>query len=821
MADYGTLVARDAQQFPYGEFEHVMEPTAAFPGTLTEGGAIQPAVQSVHDGGYSHPMEPTADFGDTFTTSPKGLRGLGDGYFLQEANLTDKVLNGAPNGRATVAGDLVLDLVVAGSSTGVGTVPPAQLLNDYYLTANQVDAKATASLTLRNTKHLDAVVEGRATAHDPLEFGALGAWSAAVLADSPLLFARFEEPSGTAVLNDPSLGGATVGALSSAGLRAANQGMPNTAGGIGLRQNTYNTSNNPVTFNVGAGTIFDTTPQSYTVEFWAKITPDSGNEQILFWSSGPWSDLGTWLWVSVPTDGTLRVFRGGISGGSDGRGRVHINGDASYSSNFYIADSKAHLISVTFDMTSGVLNVYVDGVLIGTDTRTVDEGNDSGKTSTNWSFAQAPIMNWRGVIDELAFWRTALTQQQVATHYNAATFAAQIKATSSGKATTQAFLTFPGEEVEQLEGSSAGQATGSATELRLVGLYKKKVLEDSPFVYISKVDGGGYLPVYNDPAIGGERFGNSQADKGLASNVLSSLVETEASNSLKGRYEGSNGYNPTTPTVWANRSAESFTMEMWFRVTYEPPAGETSFTPLAEMYGQDTTNAYYTKAYLMLVPGGGIKAAHQYASPKAGGIDNTPMPAGSVITASSGRVNDGFPHHIAVTWDAAIGNGLLSLYIDGVLASAVSPALANTRTMAVVDSISFGQFNDTFTIDEPSVIASALSASRIEEHYLAGFYADHPMRGTAAGKATASLKAGQDRELVGLSAGSSFLQERQPLEALVVASSMIEADLQSLLIRSVSGASAGRASVTADDVRTRRPNELFEQYQKGTRAAFT
>lgn len=63
MPALGAFNAFDAQQYPFGDYEHVMEPTAAFPGTLSEAMAIQ----YLHDGGYSHPMEAMADFGDTFT----------------------------------------------------------------------------------------------------------------------------------------------------------------------------------------------------------------------------------------------------------------------------------------------------------------------------------------------------------------------------------------------------------------------------------------------------------------------------------------------------------------------------------------------------------------------------------------------------------------------------------------------------------------------------------------------------------------------------------------------------------------------------------
>jgi hypothetical protein len=90
------------------------------------------------------------------------------------------------------------------------------------------------------------------------------------------------------------------------------------------------------------------------------------------------------------------------------------------------------------------------------------------------------------------------------------------------------------------------------------------------------------------------------------------------------------------------------------------------------------------------------------------------------VQADGYPVNDGLPHHLAMTYDGTT----LRLYVDGVErgtpSTAVSGALVTSNTPFHVASISGTDAGCDYRVDEAAYYHTALSAARIEAHYEAG-----------------------------------------------------------------------------------------------------
>lgn len=414
MADRGTAVAYDADEALLVDFQHVMEPTAAFIDTflVAEADLEQPWTDVET---YGHPFDGPSDFADQFTVDPNGT-----GWYMTEPVTGQAKLQGAPNASASVEGVLELELGLSGSSAGSAVVPNAPLPLWHEIEGVSSGIAALSAPALRNLVLLDGSVAGQG-AVSTRKLGNLGAYRAAVLEDSPSILLHLSETSGTTAFNATELGGAATATYS--GSYALGQTSLVESEAVGAFRTTSNFSpGGRITTSAAA---LPPPPVNFSYEFWVKTTR---------------SDEGL-LSVGVSTDSGSRFLY--VATQPTGRVTVYLRTDQIAQSAIRVNDGAPHHVVVTFQKNGGddlgVLSLYVDGVLNGQ--RATTGAVPAGGWGTYASGSEPMLLGMAPTtFDEWAMYDRALSPERIEAHYRAAWFDPKLTATSLGQASALATL---------------------------------------------------------------------------------------------------------------------------------------------------------------------------------------------------------------------------------------------------------------------------------------------------------------------------------------------------------------------------------------------
>lgn len=210
------------------------------------------------------------------------------------------------------------------------------------------------------------------------------AYSDVILADTPLLYWKLEETSGTFVESGSHAGSPTNGTA----LTRNVNGIP--AGGKAVQFNNSTTGQSKVGKAVAASYL----NASYSTEVWLKTTKLDATIWMYF--ASPWAYLNT-----------------------NGSGKVsynHIDGTPLVGTTT-VTDGNWHHIVTTFDGTSKQAKIYVDGNLEATGNRPSTQLTTNANFGLSEERSNSFAMN--GTMDEFAFYPKVLTSTDVSEHYTA------------------------------------------------------------------------------------------------------------------------------------------------------------------------------------------------------------------------------------------------------------------------------------------------------------------------------------------------------------------------------------------------------------------
>lgn len=235
-------------------------------------------------------------------------------------------------------------------------------------------------------------------------------YSSEVLADSPTLYAKLDDTSGTTCVDS-----------SGTGLNGVYNGSPTL--GVAALINagsavTFNGSSGSASFDEGAGTTLNCTTGVLTVEAWIKTSQSgSTNPQIVCADD---SANRRFMQFRLSTTGKLEFIlltSGGTAHVCDGTTTIN--------------DGASHHVVGTYDGTT--MKVYVDGVQDGTLTVTFTPGNASPLFNIAQRRSSGSSTNFfNGTIDEVAYYKaTALTSTRIAAHHSAGVGVATVTGAAS------------------------------------------------------------------------------------------------------------------------------------------------------------------------------------------------------------------------------------------------------------------------------------------------------------------------------------------------------------------------------------------------------
>lgn len=217
-----------------------------------------------------------------------------------------------------------------------------------------------------------------------------------VLADSPALYWRLGEPSGTTAAdasgngrtgeykNTPTLG--VVGALSGSG-------DSNTAVGFEAASNERcDSSYNPFS----AGT-------SFAVECWAYAIQNATNNRLLGTSTNP----GGW---------NIVVNNGAGTRGVSFDPNTNVAGAAEWANAFPGNEQWVHVV-LNFNNAGNSAELFINGESKGSKTAE----NDFSAGPGNFQVGTAGAVPWNGRIDEVSLYLSLLSAERVSAHYLAGT----------------------------------------------------------------------------------------------------------------------------------------------------------------------------------------------------------------------------------------------------------------------------------------------------------------------------------------------------------------------------------------------------------------
>ena len=233
----------------------------------------------------------------------------------------------------------------------------------------------------------------------PLGATPTDAYGKAVIADSPALYYRLDEPSGAAAID-----------YSGNGDDGIYYGGSATAETYGVTSPVTNTGDTAVTFDGAAGSNAASSqsfnnPTVYAEELWFNTTTTNGGKLIGFGSnqSGASGSYDRHVYMENSGQLTFGTYNGNVN---------TTTSSASYN------DGKWHYLAATQD--GGGMKLYVDGQLVGTNPHA-----DAQSYSGYWRIGGDNLSGWSngsyfaGSIDEAAVYSTALNQAQISAHYSA------------------------------------------------------------------------------------------------------------------------------------------------------------------------------------------------------------------------------------------------------------------------------------------------------------------------------------------------------------------------------------------------------------------
>jgi len=421
MTDRGTLTAvQTADQYQQDGYEHLVWP--GHPSDFGDQFFVQDAPTETFgedDANYHHtPFHPGIDFGPDYTR-PLG----GDGWYLTEAVTTDKKLQGAPNGRSSVSGEISMQLGLGPAASGGSSVLSAPALLKTVGLGAGAAGKSSIAATLTNTKNLSGASAGSSVINPKIALTVPGKYRNAVLADSPTIYldySHFTEPS--SLYNDPSLGGQQYGT------------MYGTQYGYKFGPSLIETEISPSVPPNGNPSwsssfgLFTTVPPSHTVEFWYQKTTDlayTQNAETLFYgyANTPAGYTYYWLRIYLDPDSRVRVERA-YSASDPGR--------VSMKSQKKIRDGVPHQLAVTWNGETSTCTLYIDGQFEVSQVTTA--GVPSPLTTSNIS----QNLN-ADALDDLSIYPTALAPGRIQAHYLAA-WTNEAPARTAGSSETTATL---------------------------------------------------------------------------------------------------------------------------------------------------------------------------------------------------------------------------------------------------------------------------------------------------------------------------------------------------------------------------------------------
>ena len=179
-----------------------------------------------------------------------------------------------------------------------------------------------------------------------------------------------------------------------------NNGSPGS--GVTLTTDRFLTTNAAYDFN-GSGNISLTSiptvgSQDFTISGWVKTNNTSVRKGIACWGQdNPWNS--TYFYI---TDNGYLKFDFAYNGGPQ--------------SPVFIADNNWHSVSIT--CTSGLVQLYLDGIATGT-TLLMSPNISGSNKALGANIDNSGSNNFVGKLDDFGIWNRALTQQEITNLYNA------------------------------------------------------------------------------------------------------------------------------------------------------------------------------------------------------------------------------------------------------------------------------------------------------------------------------------------------------------------------------------------------------------------
>lgn len=210
-----------------------------------------------------------------------------------------------------------------------------------------------------------------------------------VMADDPNFYFRLDDTSNAAV---DSSGNSRTGIV---------------AGSLTVQQPPLITVGKSMTFDgsddISLSTVTADNTPARTYEVWISTTTNTGTRTII----GRDQSASLKKEVVQVVSGLLRVLHWRSDGAQD-----------TFTTAVNVADGTPHHVVVVFNgATSGTVQIYVDGTQVFSGTYT----SSHASTPAFQVGASRSSNRWIGVLDEVAFYPTALTSARIAAHYAAGT----------------------------------------------------------------------------------------------------------------------------------------------------------------------------------------------------------------------------------------------------------------------------------------------------------------------------------------------------------------------------------------------------------------
>jgi len=229
-----------------------------------------------------------------------------------------------------------------------------------------------------------------------------------VLADSPLAYWKLDETSGT-VIADSSGNGRNLTVLSATNLTLG-VASPLGSGGKGVRFNGLASGS-----TIGSSTALIPVTGDLTLECWC--TYEKGGP-------GNFNGMVNLATTAANNGRIIQIDNIGNTNAGRPRFRIDPSTGGSYTPSplptVEANDNRLHHMVLTYVASSGLATLYMDSVSIGT--RTVVGALDTAfYVALGWGPGTGNQIAWKGFLDEVAIYGSALTATQIKTHYTAGT----------------------------------------------------------------------------------------------------------------------------------------------------------------------------------------------------------------------------------------------------------------------------------------------------------------------------------------------------------------------------------------------------------------